>query len=189
MGKAKTALGEALAAKGFNQRNVKLQIAIAEFQNNGGEFGVAYAMLCAAYGKGGDGRAYVADNGHGSTAEVSQRTTGHRGDATKAIPAALVAAQKPGHARRGATAIASVQNTVAKSLFETIVLPDGRKLGEVRWSECPTLAAKYNRHARILLAVHRFAIPPDPSTTIDAVVPESELKNIVSVVERINEIN
>lgn len=186
---AATALGAAFEAKGVNQRNVKLQIAVAEFQNNGGEWGVAYAILCAAYGKGSGGQMSDASDGQKMFADASPRTTGQPQSATKvALEVAPVAAQKPGHARRGAAAITSVQTTLTKSLFETIALPDGRKLGEVRWSECPTLATKYTRLSRILLAVHRFAIPPDPSTTLDAVVPEAELKNIVSVIERNNEV-
>lgn len=185
---AATALGAAFEAKGVTQRNVRFQRALAEFQNNGGEYGVALAMLNAAYGKGGGGQTRNGQSVHYDHAEASQRTTGRQKPADKAGVAVPVVASNPGHARRGASAIASVQATVSKSLFETIVMPDGRKLGEVRWSECPTLATKYTRLSRILLAVHRFAIPPDPSTTIDAVVPEAELKNIVGVIERINEV-
>lgn len=188
MASSKTALGEAFTAKGVNRNNIDLQIAIAKYQNNGGEWGVAYAMLCAAYGKGSEGRPDNADRGQIAIADASQRTTGHPALVDKTRDKMPIAAQKPGHARRGAAAIASVQATVSKSLFDTILLPDGRKLGEVRWSECPTLATKYTKLSRILLAVHRFAIPPDPSTTLNSVVPEAELKNIVSVVERINEV-
>ena len=99
------------------------------------------------------------------------------------------ATSRPGHAKRGAIAIASVQGTMAKSLFDTTILPDGRKLREVRWSECPALATKYRRVSRILMAVHNAAIPPDPSVTLDAIVNDAELNNIIASVEKFNEIH
>lgn len=95
---------------------------------------------------------------------------------------------KPGHARRGAFAIASVQATMSRSLFDTLRLEDGRTLREVRWSECPNLASKYRRMSRILMAVHNVGIPADANTTLDNLVSEDRLKEIVSAVEAVNDI-
>lgn len=210
-------IGEKLAAKGVQPINVRLQIALAEYQNNGGSYGVALAMLNAAYGRGsgrqtGDatlGRAFAADasllnggeEGQRSVADKAtrsvptspppQRSEGRIPYADKAEDIVPSAAPRPmpGHAKRGAVAIGAVDHVAVKSLFDTTVLPDGRKLREVRWSECPTLATKYRRLSRVLMAVHNHAIPPEPSMTLDAIVNDDELSRIVSAVERFNEIH
>lgn len=212
-----TALANALADKGITPRNVAMQLAIARFQNNGGEYGVALAMLNAAYGKGsegrstraGNGRAPVADAspshdgeaGQGSVAETvvedvpaspstpTGRGEGLSGRAEKAAANLPSAASRPGHAKRGAIAIASIQPAMAKSLFDATRLPDGRSLREIRWSECPTLAAKWGRSVRILMAIHNHAIPPDPNATLDSIVSEGELATIINAVERLNGIH
>jgi len=212
-----TTIGRALASKGILQCNVDLQIALAKYQNDGGEYGVALAMLNAAYGKGGAGRIMSAAEGlspnagaartndgeagqsasadkvqHQAPASPSTepgRGEGHRTHAAEADNRIPSAASRPGHAKRGVIAIGAVQGAVAKSLFDETVLPDGRKLREVRWAECPTLARKYRRLSRILMAVHNAAIPPDPNASLDTVVSEADLKSIITSVEKFNEIH
>lgn len=181
MSKAATAMGEALTAKGVFRHNIELQVAISKFQNNGGEYGVALAMLNAAYGRS-DGHVTIAEAGLRPDADASRPGAGPEPAADKArhvVPA-------PGHAKRGAASISAVQGTLARSLFDSIVLPDGRRLRDVRWAEVPMLAARYQRLSRILLACRNFAIPPDASDTLDKVVPEAELQHIVDAVERLN---
>lgn len=210
-------IGEKLAAKGVQPINVRLQIALAEFQNNGGSYGVALAMLNAAYGKGSVGHSESAALGQAKHADASRLNGGDEGlmkgaemarDATPSSPPTersegrLKVAEKadvsvpsatsrhlPGHAKRGAVAIGAVDHVATRSLFDTTVLPDGRKLREVRWSECPALATKYRRLSRVLMAVHNHAIPPEPSMTLDAIVNEAELSQIITSVERFNEIH
>lgn len=212
-----TTMGRALASKGILQRNVDLQLALAKYQNDGGEYGVALAMLNAAYGKGSGGHTAGAGNGQHPAAGASPIHDGETGrtpaaeSAARAMPASPSAepgrgegyarsadeangdmpsvASRPGHAKRGVIAIGSVQGAVAKSLFDETVLPDGRKLREVRWAECPTLAKKYRRLSRILMAVHNAAIPPDPNASLDTVVSEADLKSIITSVEKFNEIH
>jgi hypothetical protein len=95
----------------------------------------------------------------------------------------------PGHSRRGLAAIASVQGTIARSLFERTRLPDGRTLREVRWSELPRLAREYRSLSRVFTAIYKHAVPADPSVTIDLIVKESELQEILTNVERFNDIH
>jgi hypothetical protein len=184
-----TALGAAFEKKGVNRNEVEFSIAVVKFLNNGGTIERAHAVIDAADQRpGSEGHSMRANNGRGQDADASQRTTGQQARADKARASVPVVAQKPGHAKRGMTAIASVQGTMMQSLFDRIVLADGRRLREVRWSECPALAQKYRRDSRILLAVHNFAIPPDPSMRLDAIVNEDELKSIITAVERLNAI-
>lgn len=183
MAKPQTALGQALNDKGYVARNVAFQIAISKFQNQGGEFGVAYAMLCAAYGRSSEGHGTAEREDHGTLADAAGRGAGRASLADKAV-AAAPAPRPP----RGASAIASVQPALAKSLFDSIVLPDGRRLGEVRWSECPMLAQRYQQLARILTACRNFAVPPDASTPLGEIVPERELREIIAATERLNDV-
>ena len=208
-----TAIGDALAANGVTRLNVKFQLAIAEFQNNGGEYGVALAMLNAAYGKGSKATALV-PSGQNTDADASRQNgdAGRYGNADKAVnpfPASSpvrsegqspvagrasqnmpsVAKRMPGHAKRGAIEIAAVQDAISRSLFDTTVLPDGRKLREVHWAEVPALASRYSFLSRVMLVVHRKAVPADPAATLDQIVNEDELKEIIGSVEKLNDIH
>lgn len=212
--KTETAIGAALAAKGLTARNVEFQIALAKFQNNGGQYGVALAMLNAAYGKGSEGRVVIADGqkvdadtsrtdaakGLGGSADkavslkpnaATERSAGPFNPADKASAEMPVASPRnlPGHAKRGMVAISAVQETVSKSLFDTTILPDGRRLREVRWSECPNLARRYRKLSRIFMAVHSYIVPADPNATLDNIVPDDRLNEIVSAVEKFNDIH
>jgi hypothetical protein len=113
---------------------------------------------------------------------------GHLGAAEKAIRI-VPRSGGPGHSRRGLAAIASVQGTIARSLFERTRLPDGRTLREVRWSELPRLAREYRSLSRVFTAIYKHAVPSDPSVTIDLIVKESELQEILTNVERFNDIH
>ena len=84
-----------MADKGFVTRNVALQVAISKFQNTGGEYGVALAILNAAYGRGGDGHAAIAG------ADASRPGAGRHRLADQ-VGSVLPA---PRHARRGAAAM------------------------------------------------------------------------------------
>lgn len=183
-----TALGQALSDKGFVKRNVELQIAISKFQNAGGEFGVAYAMLCAAFGHvRSDGQAARVDDDQTTTpANAASRGAG-QGRGVGEDPSNI--ARRPGHSRRGATSIAAVQPALNKSLFDSIILPDGRPLRVVRWCDCPTLAARYQRISRVVLACRNYAVPADPTTMLGEMVPEDELQQIVEATERLNAIH
>jgi hypothetical protein len=122
MSRAATAIGEALSAKGVFRHNIEFQIAISKFQNNGGEYGVALAMLNAAYGR---------SEGHGSD-------DGHIGSADASCPARAEMPTRPAHHRPARAWRGQHQRVqhAAKSLFDSIVPPDGRRPREVRWGEC-----------------------------------------------------
>lgn len=192
---SQTAMAEAFKASGITPHEAVFNLALARFQNNGGTYERALAMLDAAYGKGIEGRVEHAANGHSKVADDSPT---HDGETGRAPSADNVAAShvhvvehnrhKPGHAKRGAIEIASVQPAMAKSAFMSIRLEDGRALGEVRWSEAPILAQRMSRHARILIAAHRYAIPVDPTTPLHEIVPVDEQSNIARMMERLNEL-
>ena len=95
---------------------------------------------------------------------------------------------RPGHARRGAAAIAAVQPALAKGLFRSMKLPDGRCLADIQWHELPKLAAEYRQFSRLFTLLHRKAVPPDVFATIDQVVKEADLRALLDEVERFNDI-
>jgi hypothetical protein len=96
--------------------------------------------------------------------------------------------KRPGVSKRGLGAIASVQRAVSQSLFDTTKLPDGRTLREIRWSELPRLSRQYRSLSRIFNQIHNHATPADPNATVDAVVSEATLTEIMQRVELVNDI-
>ncbi|NBN62816.1 hypothetical protein [Pannonibacter tanglangensis] len=214
-----TQITEQLAQRGITARDVRLQIAIAEYQNNGGTFEQAEAMLRAAYTNAAKGH-----NGHADEARTlvpdaaPLRGAGQLRSADKAmatVPAAPIPSTRSGghvigadeasvqvppapqprrevaagHARRGLAAIAAAQAPVARSLFDGTRLPDGRTLREVHWAECPRLARQYRHLARVLHAIHSHATPSDPAATLDEIVSEAQLKAIIATAERANDLD
>lgn len=215
--KTETLLGEKLRRGGLVPREFRLGAAISEFLNNGGTVQRAHELVDLAACEMGSEAAsltpeglnriasapppYAAKGQKGYAERVGstlpnaapQRSAGRissaiAGNASDDLPVASPR-NRPGHAKRGAKAIAAVQATMSKSLFDTTVLPDGRRLREVRWAECPIVAAKYRRLSRIIMAVHNTAVPPDPNTTLDNIVTEDTLKEIIASVERFNDIH
>ncbi|NBN64175.1 hypothetical protein [Pannonibacter tanglangensis] len=214
-----TQITEQLARLGITARDVRLKIAIAEYQNNGGTFEQAEAMLRAAYTDAAKGRHTQARPAESPAPDAAPlRGAGHFLTADKAsekAPAApipstrsggqlkcadqangvLPPAPQPrreaasGHARRGLAAIAAAQVPVARSLFDGTRLPDGRTLREVHWAECPRLAQQYRHLARVLHAIHSHATPADPAATLDEIVSEAQLIAIIATAERANDLD
>lgn len=206
-----TAIAEAFQGKGISARVVSLKVAAAKFMNHGGTRAEWDAIGDEIFGKGSEGHKVTAGNGrlagadapHGeaglrtaadevanrASASPTERSAGQASIANRVnlhVPVAAHQRHRPGHANRGAEAIAAVDNLVKQSLFASIKLPDGRSIGEVRWSEAPDLAQRYAKNARILIAAHRYAIPVDPSTSLGDCVPLDEQQHIVRMMERIN---
>lgn len=82
-----TAMGAKLAARGVVPREVRAQIAIAEWMNNGGSEARLIELVRAAYEKGSEGRRQGAAKGHMSVANASRanESEGHSADAEKAF--------------------------------------------------------------------------------------------------------
>ena len=177
----KTTMGAALEAKGVKRRDNDLLLAIAKFQNVGGTYDEARRLLDEAYS-----RQRAQKEGQTESLAAPEAGSGGRMRIAREGHGAVAAAPTPPRPPRGLQSIAAAQPTVAKSLFDLVKLPDGRPLRSVRWSECPDLARRYNKVAHILTMVHRWAVPPDPATTIDAVVTEEALAKIVADAEAIN---
>lgn len=189
-----TALGAKLSDKlGMDARDVRFSVALSEFFNHGGTVERAYELVALAAERMGKSATRRMPEGHAEYADAPRidAAKGHRQRADKAglyVPDAAPR-NKPGHAKRGIAAISAVQETVSRSLFDTTKLPDGRSLREVRWAEVPQLAQRYTFLARVMLLVHRKAVPADPATTLDNIVSEAELTEIIGSVEKLNDLN
>ena len=180
-----TAFEAAFQRAGLPARDARLQMAIAEFQNNGGSHERALALLDAAYARDGQGQASDAEEARIAVpSPVSSSGDGHRACAAKARGAM----PSPNPARRGREAIRAVQATIASSLFDRITLPDGRALGAVQWHELPKLATQYRQFSRLFIVLHRKAVPADGFATVRDVVRERDLETALAEVERFNDI-
>jgi hypothetical protein len=192
-----TAIGEQLSEKGFMARNLEFQIAIARFAKSGGEYGVGLAIYNAAFGRGSEDRIVSSridgETGHikvanGPMPQCRVSSSPQRNGEGSATSPPISSRHKPGHARCGAAEIGSVQSTLAKSLWDTTLLPDGRRLREVRWSECPALSSRYRHLSRVLMAIHASGTPAHPEDTLDTIVNDDGLREIVAAVEKFNDI-
>lgn len=204
------AMAAAFQKQGVLPCDAHFWTALAMMKNNGRSKAIVLAFVERAYPEdGNEGHAHVARLGQSKIADVSDGR-GQLVSAEKAmtdLPRPPYSAEMPiregrytdaGKARealpsrfppnppRGLSSIAAVQSTMARSLFDVITLPDGRRLRDIRWNDCPALAQKYRRVAHILTAVHNHAIPPDPYATLDTIVSESDLKEIVATAEEAN---
>lgn len=170
-----TIFGAKLKTAGVHPRNVKLQIALAEFQNNGGEYGVALAMLNAAYGKGSGGQSSPASDGQVPHADAS-RTNEGEGQSSDADNAGLKFPD-PSPQRNGAgqvahadkatlpmprpvspsyiTAAKSGAKSVAITVLDSFKVRDGRSLGDVRFGELESLRFENAREASIIRQIQK----------------------------------
>lgn len=197
----------ALERAGLSERDTKLNIALAAFRNNGGSYQQALGLLNAAYyGQPTDLRPGIAvtpretaRNGlkiaadshdtcanagapkDGERGHLSFAEHGHEGSAPSPSP-------NPGHARRGLSAIRAAQPALARSLFDSVRLPDGRSLRQVQWHELPKLAGEYRKLSRVLLSLHGRCQPTDPFATVDKVATETELQDALAQAEKHNDI-
>lgn len=203
-----TAIGAKMAAKGIVALEVEANVFISKWMNNGGSECRLIEMVMAAYGGGeekryshaaralqerreqlrnddGKGRALSADAaGDTMPAPSSPERNGAgltRGanKASARVPAPVSA--KPGHAKRGLVAIASVQAPLAKSLFDTYLLPDGRAVGNVTWKELQGTARSHAEAFRLLSLIDGYCQPSDPDAKVRDVLKEDTLREFIKI--------
>lgn len=208
-----TALGAKLKRAGFLPREVRLQVAIAEFINNGGSIERAHELIAVAADKLESGgfilgadkavaalpplRTNVA-KGHAETADKASRHVPNAAPerngaglfvtADKVIrkmPASVspdtVSVKQHSRAKRGAAAIASVQRTMAKTLFDTYSLPgDDRGIGDVTWKELQGLARKHAEAYRLTSLISGYA-EANPEARVRDVLKEDTLKEFIDI--------
>lgn len=136
------------------------------------------------------GQEVDADKANGAVPDAAtERSAGQTLSADKAedlMPSASPR-KMPGHARRGAAAIASVQQTMAKSLFDTIRLPgDDRAIGDITWKELQGLARKHAEAYRLLSLIDGYGQPADPDVMVREVLKEDTLREFVEIARLAN---
>lgn len=137
----------------------------------------------------GEGAKASVPNGHGSAclspspkaAEAGQsRVVADRtGSAGLGVPRHL-----PGHARRGAAAIAAVQPTMAKALLHTYRLHDGSLLHTMTFRDAAKLETVYARDALLLKKLRQFAANIPPEATISEMITPDRFESYIAEVER-----
>lgn len=81
---AQTALAQAFTVNGITPHEAAFKVAVAKYQNNGGTYERALAMLDAAYEKGSGGQPLRASNGHSTHADASRLNDGEVGQGPRA---------------------------------------------------------------------------------------------------------
>jgi hypothetical protein len=196
-----TQIGSKLAAQGVLPRNVRLQIALAEFQNNGGEYGVALAMLNAAYGKGREGHVVVSASGQGSVADAPRRHDDGKGQFAHAAKARLTA-PNPSSPKRNEAGLSSIAakatgavprpvsslyiaaakkgaKAIALTVLDSFKVRDGRALGDLRFGELETLRMDNAQEAAIIRQIQRHAANVSPDTKVRDVINAETLERMI----------
>lgn len=166
---------------------LKMGSAVSDLVPKGQASGAAAPQPNAA-----KGHFAAADKAGGDVPDAAtERSAGQTSGADKAVDFMPSASPRkmPGHSKRTLATIAMAQPTMMRSLFDTTKLPDGRSLREVSWAEVPHLASRYTFLSRVMVAIHRKGVPADPADTLDKLVNEDELKQIIGTVERLNDIH
>lgn len=89
----------------------------------------------------------------------------------------------PGHARRGASAIASVQHVATKTLLDTFKVRDGRAVGDLLFKELEGLRADNAREASVLRAIQLHTANAAPMHRVRDIVSPATLEAIVAQAE------
>lgn len=195
---------------GLSARDARFSEAIAEFFRDGGtvERGQELLLAGAVEKMGSEGRVVCADKAKETVLSTSrndaasglrrsadkavialpdaaiERSTGQLADADKATKNVPVASsrRKPGHAKRGAIAISSVQPAIANSLFDTYRLPgDGRAIGDISWKELQYLARQHAEAYRLLSLIDGYGSPADIDAKVRDVLKEETLSEFVRI--------
>ncbi len=90
---------------------------------------------------------------------------------------------KPGHARRGAEAIAAVQATMARSLLDTFTVRGGRSIGDLMLRELPDLVATNKKEAMILERVKNHAANGAPHQLVREIISDLSLETFIKDAE------
>lgn len=92
----------------------------------------------------------------------------------------------PGHARRGASVIASVQATMAKSLLDTFKVRDGRVIGDLMLKDLPSLVAANQKEAAILDRIRNHTANGGPSQLVREIISAESLERFVAEAEEVS---
>lgn len=176
-----TAIGEAMTAKGINPRNVELQIAIAKFQNYGGEYGVALAMLNAAYGKGRGAAVQAPDQG--------QRQSSHLPASTDRAGLSIIAEKaKGGTPARLApkpvspafvAAAKSGAKAIALTVLDSFKVRDGRPIGDITFGELERLRGESAQEASLLRQIQRHTANASPDAKVREIIKAADLERMI----------
>lgn len=192
-----TAIGAKLAEKGISARNVRFQIALAEFQNNGGNYSEALAMLDAAYGNGGGGQKAHIEADHPKIADTPrQEATGRGLVADKArvdVPAASSRRNGAGQpnvvkaknalprpvSSSYITAAKDGAKVIALTVLDSYKVRDGRSIGDVTFRELERLRMDNTREAAVIRLILRHAPTSGGDTKVRDAVNTEVMERII----------
>ncbi|RWN33438.1 hypothetical protein [Mesorhizobium sp.] len=194
-----TMIGAKLAAKGFTPRNVKFQIALAEFQNNGGTWTDYLNIGRAAYGKGSEGQVPFAQQGHTSSLDASRKNDG--AGLSRVAEKAILSLPSPSTQRNGAghmgladkasiamprpvsaayieAAKAGAQK-IALTVLDSFKVRDGRAIGDLIFGELESLRANNAMEASVIRQIQRHAGNATANQRVRDVIKAADLERFV----------
>ena len=196
-----TVFAEKFKAQGVEPRDVRLNMAIAEFQNNGGTYERALRLLRAAYEKGSRGQIADAVNGQmrGSSTSRTNDDEGQSGSAEKAI--VIVPSSSPiqgqglqRSADKAKEALPSplslsiakaARTAVARTVLDSFKVRDGRAIGDLAFCELESLRFENAREAAVLRLIQKHYANAPGNAIVRDLIKESDLERFIQTAAQI----
>lgn len=124
----------------------------------------------------------VGHNSGGGQIVVTAHPDKHRAPSPEPIHVREHERRNPGYAKRGMDAIASVQGTIARSLFDTYTI-DGLPIGDLTFGEARRLGRKHGESHYVLAAICAH-VRADDSVSIRDGIKEDDLRGFISDARR-----
>jgi hypothetical protein len=80
--------------------------------------------------------------------------------------------------RRGPSELRAIANLRQPSIFDHVITIANRPIGDMRYADLQTFAARAAGEAAVLRALLDLGVPPRPDMTVRDYVPEADLKRI-----------
>lgn len=175
-----TALGAAMQARGISPRDNALALAVAKFQNAGGEYGVARAILDAAF-KMDEATRSLTHRVQSYRAKSSPESTrlGQEKSGTAPSQSLPKRVAPPKTVEAYVQAAKHVQKMVAMTVLDSFKVRDGRAIGDITFGELEGLRSENAREASIIRQIQRHAANVTADAKVRDIIKASDLERMI----------
>jgi hypothetical protein len=190
-----TVFAEKFKAQGVEPRDVRLNMAIAEFQNNGGTYERALRLLRAAYEKGSLGQLAGAAKAN-NPLPLTSRTNDDEGQRSRADKANLIvpssspnqgkgqpmSADKAMHSMPSPLSLSiakAAHKAVAKTVLDSFKVRDGRSIGDLAFCELEGLRFENAREASVIRQIQKHYANAPGNALVRDMIKESDLARFI----------
>lgn len=191
-----TAIMDKMKAKGVEPRDVRLNIAIAEFMNNGGSETRALALVRSAYERARQGQMLRADKANQMEPTPRAPNDSDKGQSIYADKAIDRAPAPSPHGSEGPAPIADkvtvnvppasgraavmrAATNIARSVLDSFKVRDGRPIGDLAFCELENLRFDNAREAAVIQQIQRHYANAPGNALVRELIGEDDLNRFV----------